>query len=110
MSGAGEQAARKPGRKAETPAERLARLERDLALAKEAVKEAEQRLDLTVGRAVREEAAGDPVFMARLRDILGRRVVSKTGRAAIASLLGESSTDIATVASATESLPPAPVG
>jgi hypothetical protein len=81
--------AKKPGRKAETPAQRLERLERDLQAARRAVKEAEHRKFATVGAAVLAEAESDGEFKTRLRDILRRHVDSKTGKADIAPLLAE---------------------
>jgi hypothetical protein len=81
--------AKKPGRKAETPAQRLERLERDLQAAKRAVKQAEHRKFATVGAAVLAEADNDGEFKTRLRDILRRHVESKTGKADIAPLLAE---------------------
>ncbi len=78
---------KKPGRKAETPTQRLERLERDIQAARQAVKEAEQRKLATVGAAVLAEADGDPGFKAQLIDTLRRRVISKNGLADIASLL-----------------------
>jgi hypothetical protein len=81
--------AKKPGRKAETPAQRLERLERDLQAARRAVKQAEHRTFATVGAAVLAEAHSDEEFKTRLRDILRRHVESKTGKADIAPLLAE---------------------
>jgi len=81
--------AQKPGRKAETPAQRLERLERDIQAARRAVREAENRKFATVGAAVLAEAEGDGEFKTRLRDILRRHVTAKTGKADIAPLLAE---------------------
>jgi hypothetical protein len=78
---------KKPGRKAETPAQRLARAERDLIEAKRAVKEAESRRHATIGAALMEEAQGDAEFRAKLREILRRRVTSKAAIADIAVAL-----------------------
>ena len=83
---------KKPGRKAETPAQRLARLEQDIANAKRAVKDAEQRCFATIGAAVSEEAAADAEFNTRLLDILRRRVTSKSGKADIAAMLAGTAT------------------
>jgi hypothetical protein len=84
-----EGAPKKPGRKAETPAQRLERLQRDILLAKQAVKDADQRRLSTIGAAVLAEGEGDAEFMARLRDILRRRVETKAGKADVATLLAE---------------------
>ena len=89
MSDTTEPAVRKPGRKAETPAQRLARLERDVAAAKQAVRDAEQRCFATIGAAVKAEADGDGEFKARLHDILRRRVTSKAALADIAGVLAD---------------------
>lgn len=78
---------KKPGRKAETPEERLARLERDLAAARRAVEEAQQRKLVAVGAAVLAEAESNAAFMEELRRILRARVTGKTGKEAVASLL-----------------------
>lgn len=78
----------RPGRKAETPAQRLERLERDLVEARRAVEEAEQRKLATVGSAVLAEAEGNATLMAELRRILQTRVTTKAGKAEVASLLG----------------------
>ena len=78
---------KKPGRKAETPEERLARLERDLAAARRAVEEAQQRKLVAIGAAVLAEAEANAGFMEELRRILRARVTSKAGKEAVASLL-----------------------
>lgn len=77
----------RPTRKAETPAERLARLERDLADARRAVEEAEQRKFVAVGRAVLAEAESNAAFMDQLRQVLRVRVTGKSALADIAGLL-----------------------
>jgi hypothetical protein len=82
-------AAGKPGRKSETPAQRLARLERDLVAAKRAVKEDARRKSATIGAAVAEEMEGNPEFRAAIRDVLRRRVTTRTGLADIAHLLAD---------------------
>ena len=61
---------KKPGRKVETPEQRLERLERDLAAARQAVAAAEKRKLSTIGAAVLAEAQSDAAFMDRLRAIL----------------------------------------
>lgn len=78
---------KKPGRKAETPEERLARLERDLAAARRAVEEAQQRKLVAIGAAVLAEAEDNATFMEELRRILRARVTGKSGKEAVASLL-----------------------
>jgi hypothetical protein len=80
---------KKPGRKSESPTERLVRLQRDLQMAKRAVKEAEYRTYATVGEGVMAEADEDAEFKMRLREILRRRVTSKMGKADIAVVLAE---------------------
>lgn len=77
---------RRPG---ETPAERLERLQRALAEAKVAAKEAQRRTCEAVGSAVLAEAENDPQLKARLRDILDRRITGHQARVDIASLLRE---------------------
>lgn len=81
---------KKPGRKSETPAQRLERLEREMTAARRAVAEAEQMTLATVGQAMIAEAESDPAFMARLRDVIRARVTSKPGKAAVAALLAPS--------------------
>lgn len=81
---------KKPGRKAETPAQRLARLQLDLAAARRAVEEAEQRQLATIGKAVMEEAGESPEFRKQLDQLLRKRVTTKAGKAAIASVLDAS--------------------
>jgi phytoene/squalene synthetase len=78
---------KKPGRKAETPEQRLARLERDLAAARRAVEEAQQRKLVAIGAAVLAEAEGNAAFMEQLCGILHARVTAKAGKEALASLL-----------------------
>ncbi len=80
---------KRPGRKAETPGQRLQRLERDLKAAKQAMRDAEQRTFATIGSALMAEADGDAEFKMKLRDILRRRVTSKTAKADIAAVLAE---------------------
>jgi hypothetical protein len=82
-------ATRKPGRKSETPVQRLARLERDVLTAKHAVRDAENRGHATIGAAVREEAKGNAEFKATLHDILRRRVTTRAGKVEIALVLVE---------------------
>lgn len=77
----------RPTRKAETPLERLQRLERDLVAARRAVEEAEQRKLVAVGTAVLAEAASNPAFRNQLQQLLRARVTSKSGKADIASIL-----------------------
>ena len=80
-------AAAKPGRKVETPAQRIDRLQRELLAAKHAAKEAEQRQFAVVGAAVLAEAENDSALKARVVEILRRRVTSATAKADIAELL-----------------------
>lgn len=77
----------KPGRKAETPQQRLERLERETAAARRAVADAEQAKLAAIGAAMLAEAEADPGFMNSLRDILRERVKGKAAKAAVASLL-----------------------
>lgn len=79
----------RPGRRAETPVERIARLEKDLAAARRAAVEAEQRMLATIGAAVMAEANANPAFKAQLVPVLHARVTTKAGRASIASLLDQ---------------------
>lgn len=82
---------KKPGRKVETPAQRLERLQRELDATRQAIAEAEQRRLATVGRAVLDEAEGNPDFMNQLRQLLRARVTTKAGKADVASIVGNSS-------------------
>jgi hypothetical protein len=86
-STAGENQAAKPGRKAETPVQRIERLERELQAAKHAAKEAEQRQFAVVGAALLAEAEGNPALKAQLAEILRRRVTTAAAKADIAALL-----------------------
>lgn len=85
----------RPARKAETPAERLARLEKDLAAARRAVKEAEHRKLVTVGRAVLAEAESNAAFQHQLHQVLRARVTGKSGLADIAGLLDSAAQPVA---------------
>ena len=98
----------RPARKAESPAERLARLEAELEAARQEVAQAEQRKLATVGTAVLAEAKDNATFMAELRRILSTRVTTNAGKADIASLI-ESPTTSAAASKGTEpaGLPPA---
>jgi hypothetical protein len=78
------------GRKAETPQQRLERLERDLAEARRAVVEAEKRKLATIGAAVLAEAESNSNFRDQLQSILRQRVTTKAGKADIAGLLENS--------------------
>jgi hypothetical protein len=77
----------KRGRKPESPAERIGRLERELQAAKHAAKEAEQRQFAIVGGALLAEAEGNPKLKAQLVEILRRRVTTAAAKAEIAALL-----------------------
>lgn len=77
----------RPARKAETPAERLARLEAEVETARREVEQAEQRKLATIGMAVLAEAKDNATFMAELRRILRTRVTTNAGKADIASLI-----------------------
>lgn len=84
---------KKPGRKAETPAQKLQRLEQEMVAARRAVAEAEQRKLSTIGQAVMAEAEAKPAFMRQLRTILKDHVTTKTGKEALASLLDAAASD-----------------
>jgi hypothetical protein len=84
-SGAGATAKR--GRKPETPAERIARLQQELQAAKHAAKEAEQRQCAVVGAALLAEAEGNAALKAQIVEILRRRVTAAAAKADIAGLL-----------------------
>ena len=79
----------KSRRKAETPAERLKKLERDLVLARQAVREHQQRTFAAIGAAAVAEAKERPDYMAALRDVVQRRVTAKGAKADIIVLLDE---------------------
>lgn len=87
MSDAAAPEKKKSGRKVETPAERLARLERDIVTARKAVSEAEREKLSVVGGAVLAEAAENEAFRDQLHALLKARVTGK-GKAAIAGLFG----------------------
>jgi hypothetical protein len=82
-----EQAATKRGRKAETPVQRLERLQRQVEMAKRVVKEVEQRAFAIVGEAMLGEAESDAELKARIAGILRRRVTTPAQKADIATLL-----------------------
>lgn len=77
----------RPARKSETPQQRIARLEADLAAARAAAEEAEQRKLAIVGRAVLAEAESNASFMAEVRRVLGERITTKAGKAEVAGIL-----------------------
>ena len=79
----------KRGRKSETAAERLERLQKAVAEAKIAARDAERRKCEAVGVALLAEAEADPQLMERIRAVLRRRVTTTQARADIASLLRE---------------------
>jgi len=85
VSDAATPARNKPGRKVETPAERLARLERDIVAARKAVSDAEREKLSVVGGAVLAEAAENDGFRDQLHALLKARVTGK-GKVAIAGL------------------------
>jgi len=80
---------KKPGRRTETPAERVRRLEQDIKLAREAEKEHRRRVHADMATALVIEAKARPEFMAMLRDILPRRVSSKAALTEIMAVLAE---------------------
>lgn len=77
----------KRGRKSETPAQRLARLQHAVVEAKQAAKDAERRMFATVGEALLAEAGADSALKARVVEILRRRVTAASAKADIAALL-----------------------
>jgi hypothetical protein len=80
--------ARKRGRPSvESPREKLARLEREIATVRAAVKEADQRRYTILGEAVAAEAESNPELKATLAEILARRVKSPQAKAEVASLI-----------------------
>ncbi len=81
-------AAPKRGRPpAESPHEKLARLEKEIATVRAAVREADQRKFTILGEAVAAEAEANPALKAQLAEILARRVTSASAKAEIAPLL-----------------------
>ncbi len=81
-------ATRKRGRPtAETPQEKLARLEREITATRAAMREAEKRRFAIIGEAVAAEAEENPALRAQLADILTRRVTSAAARADIAAFI-----------------------
>lgn len=91
MSSVGTTKAKQTGRRAETPEQQLARAERNLQAAREAVAEANRQRWAVIGEAVEAEAKGDAKLTGRLHDILRRRVTAKASKAVIASLMAEPS-------------------
>ncbi len=91
MSDTANDVRKRPGRKAETPTQRLQRLERDLVLARKAVADTEQRRLAVIGSAVLAEAAENADFRDQLHKLLRTRVTTKAKKADIAGML-ESST------------------
>lgn len=77
----------KRGRKPETPAQRLERLEKAVAEARVAAKEAERRMFCIVGEALLAEAEQDAALKGRITAILRERVTSAGAKADIAGLL-----------------------
>ncbi len=81
-------ATRKRGRPtAETPQEKLQRLEREITATRAAMREAEKRRFAIIGEAVAAEAEENPALRAQLADILARRVTSPSARADIAAFI-----------------------
>jgi hypothetical protein len=72
---------------AESPREKLARLEQEIAAVRAAVKEADARRYTLLGEAVAAEAEENPQLKATLAEILARRVKSAAAKAEIESLL-----------------------
>jgi hypothetical protein len=84
-------ATRKRGRPgAESPQEKLARLEREIAATRAAMREAERRRSMVIGDAVAVEAAHNPAFRTQLAEILARRVTLPSARADIAAFIAPS--------------------
>ena len=79
----------KARRKTETPAQRLQRLERDLHLARQAVREHQQRTFAAIGAAVVAEAKERPEFMGTLREVVQRRITAKAAKADVTGVLDE---------------------
>ena len=88
MSNVSVKERKKPGRKAETPAERMARLEQDLALARKAVHDGKQRALVAIANAVLDEAADDTALSERVRQIVSKRVTKKADRTDVLALIG----------------------
>ncbi len=83
--------ARKRGRpSAETPQEKLQRLEREITATRAAMREAEKRRFAIIGEAVAAEAEENPAVRAQLADILSRRVTSAAARADVAAFIAPS--------------------
>lgn len=81
-------ATRKRGRPtAETPEEKLARLEREITATRAAMREAEKRRFALIGEAVAAEAEENPAVRAQLAEILVRRVTAPSPRADIAAFI-----------------------
>lgn len=80
---------KKSGRRTETPAQRLVRLEQGVQLAKQAKKEHDKRVLATIGGALVAEGKERAEFMEAMREILRRRVTNSSAMADIVALLAE---------------------
>lgn len=78
---------RKSGRRRETPAQRLTRLQQALKEAEKAHHAQRQRGLAIIGSALLDEARSDEELMKRVRAIVRKRVTGKSARADIAELL-----------------------
>lgn len=72
---------------AESPREKLARLEREIAAVRAEVKEADTRRYSILGEAVAAEAGSNPQLKATLSEIVAKRVKSPAAKAEAESLL-----------------------
>ena len=79
---------KKPGRRAETPTQRLQRLQSEMKLAEQAVKAHRDRTLASLAAALVEEAQANPEFMEAVQEILPRRVTAKSALPAMLELLG----------------------
>lgn len=88
MSNSDVSTPKKPGRRVETPAQRLLRLQSETKLAQQAVKAHRDRTLAALAAALVDEAQADPAFMATVQEILPRRVSTKSVLPAMLELLG----------------------
>jgi hypothetical protein len=72
---------------AESPREKLARLEREIAAVRAEVKEADARRYSILGEAVAAEAGSNPQLKATLSEIVAKRIKSPAAKAEAESLL-----------------------
>lgn len=89
MSDTSAPVADKPRRKALSPEEQLERMERDIELVRSRIRENRQKAAALLGEALLAEASEKPELMTLLQDVAGRKVPTKSGLAAVRTLLAK---------------------